>query len=392
MPRSSSPVAVSPPRDPALQGGSPGGRSPDPTSPGRTPAACRRACPSSCGAAWRCCARPSSRRRAATRLGSGRFGSSPARFSNARTAPRWMGSPLCEAAHHRRLAIGQAVRRSPLSETAACSGFMQERANTWDGVAGRAISRPSASQTATCPVWIDSVQTAADHAGERHGAHGSQLRTRLGSSRYRRLSSSWSASNTLDDVGPRCLDTPAPPRPAARRLREVRVVDAVGSEMPGVGDQALDPAARQQHLLLGHPEDGFASRGRCGSSPARISANDRPTGPCPRRSRGPRAPPQDLGAALHQPAQQREVFALGQTLVAPRPEVLQGQGVDSLEVRRVADPIDAAVAGCCSLTAPILRPGLSRRRAAPSMGRPRPAARVVLEVQVVDGGVPVEPT
>jgi len=44
-------------------------------------------------------------------------------------------------------------------ETAACRGFIDERANTTrSGSPAEATSRPSTSHTATWPTWIDSTR------------------------------------------------------------------------------------------------------------------------------------------------------------------------------------------------------------------------------------------
>ena len=53
--------------------------------------------------------------------------SSPARSSTALTVPTWTGSPLCEAAITAASRSGRGSSTA-VSETAACSGFIHERA------------------------------------------------------------------------------------------------------------------------------------------------------------------------------------------------------------------------------------------------------------------------
>ena len=83
--------------------------------------------------------------------------SSPPRFSSDRTARTCTGSPLCE---EHITAISRSVTGPSIeaSETAACNGFMHERANaTRSGSPTDASSAPDASHTATSPRCTDST-------------------------------------------------------------------------------------------------------------------------------------------------------------------------------------------------------------------------------------------
>jgi hypothetical protein len=52
---------------------------------------------------------------------------------------------------------------------------------------------------------------------------------------------------------------------------------------------------------------------------------------------------EDLGPTLDEPAQQRQVLALGVALVAPGPEVLQREPCQALDELGPADPVDPSV-------------------------------------------------
>ena len=71
---------------------------------------------------------------------------------------------------------------------------------------------------------------------------------------------------------------------------------------------------------------------------------------------------QDLGTPLHETPQQRQVLTLGEALVATRPEVVEAQVVEPLDVRGVADSVDTSVRGVLLLVAHAAHP--TARRAA----------------------------
>ena len=171
--------------------------------------------------------------------------------------------------------------------------------------------------------------------------------TSVGSSLYRRFSSPCSTSSTpITSVragGDLVLLVGEQPDGG----RESLVV-----ERGGVGDacvgrrgarcDAARAAARRRAARREppRPERASGARRRRGSSTAaRRAPRGRP------RRRGLRAPPGGSRPALHEPAQQGQVLTLGQALVATRPQVLEAQVVEAVDVRGVADAVDAAVRG-----------------------------------------------
>ena len=72
---------------------------------------------------------------------------------------------------------------------------------------------------------------------------------------------------------------------------------------------------------------------------------------------------EDLGAALHQPAQEREVLALGQALVAPGPQIVQVRAsmLSTYAGSRIRSMRRWPV--FCSFTSPILRSGPAQQTA-----------------------------
>ena len=165
---------------------------------------------------------------------------------------------------------------------------------------------------------------------------------------------------------------------AARRSSS----STVGSEMPASATSRSMRRRASSSSSSGTPTRTASPREAvCGSSPARIVVSRSTSGVVAVGRRGPELRLQDLGAALHEPAQQRQILALGEALVASLAEVLQAQVGETVDVGGVADAVDAAVGGVVLRVAhaPILRRaatrrlrtglrGFSRRRAARSRG------------------------
>ena len=178
---------------------------------------------------------------------------------------------------------------------------------------------------------------------------GTQLSARLGSSLYRRFSSSWSASSTRS-TSVRCAETS--PLLAREQLDRSSLgsSSSVGSLMPASSDQTLDPVSGEEHLLLGKGDVHRFAAGRRGLVEARDLRQ-----PIHQRPMivAPAGRPARPSGSRHGPG--RACGARRGTRVRPcirrgapgRPRATWNR---SLQVRGLADPIDAAVARCSSST------------------------------------------
>ena len=270
---------------------------------------------------------------------------------------------------------------------------MHERANTArSGSPAEAISRPSASQTATWPRWMDSIRperttwTSGTAPGLTPFA---QLRTSVGSSRYRRFSSSWRASRTRITSTARVRDFALLGRQQVDRGGELLVVEGRGVGDAGVGYQALDPPAGEQHLLLGKADADRLAAGApgCARHPPGSGPGGRPADRGPHPASRASSSARRISARPWTSRRRSDRYSRSARHSSRRARrSIERQLVQISDVGLVADPVDAAVAGVVGRSR---RPSYARRGSADGEKRlvrvdRRAAARVVLEVQVVD--------
>src|SRR4051794_13182155 len=126
-------------------------------------------------------------------------------------------------------------------------------------------------------------------------------------------------------------------------LVQLVVVEGTRVREARIRDEPLDAASREEHLLLGDRD----ANGLAATRALRLGGEDLGE-PVDERAAVVAAAPldlgaEDLGASLDEAAEQREVLALGEALVASRAQILERQAVDPLEEIGATDPVDAAV-------------------------------------------------
>src|SRR5437588_1532407 len=186
------------------------------------------------------------------------FSSRSARERTLRTASTCTGSPLWEA-HITAMPSWSSDPPHASTDTAACNGFSEERANTTRPASPAcATSRPSASHTATCPRCTDSsTPDRTTRASTTGSLTGGSLRRRdlrevfLVAALQLVLERVVDTDHGGSRVGDHLLLVDQPPFGPG----EVVVGERGGVGDGGVGHELLDPATSQCDLRLryGHP-------------------------------------------------------------------------------------------------------------------------------------------